>query len=88
MSNATMTAPKVYFPSMTTEDVLRYAEQYAETELEKALRESLKAAYADEDVDAFIASVLVVANTIDDVSTARSGKDLYTAIDTLEQSKG
>lgn len=42
-----MTRPKVYFPSMTTDEVLRYATQYAETELEKALAESLEVAIDD-----------------------------------------
>ena len=36
-----MTRPKMYFPSMTTEEVLSYASQYAETDLEKALAELL-----------------------------------------------
>lgn len=36
-----MSGPKVYFPSMTPAEVLSYASQYAETELEKILAERL-----------------------------------------------
>lgn len=85
---AKMPAPKVYFPSMTTEEVLSYASQYAETELEKVLVHHLRESYTDEDVEEFKASVIDVANSIDDVSTARSSQDLYNAVDKLEQSKG
>lgn len=42
-----MISPKVYFPSMTTEEVLSYASQYAETELEKALTEHLSGTLDD-----------------------------------------
>lgn len=83
-----MLAPKVYFPSMTLEEVLRYASQYAETELEKVLAHHLRERYTDEDVEEFKATVLSVADSIDDVSTARSSEDLYNAVDRLEQSKG
>lgn len=42
-----MSRPTMYLPSMTTEEVLSYASQYAETELEKALYERLMAALED-----------------------------------------
>ena len=83
-----MSRPKVYFASMTDSEVLSYATQYAETELEKALMEIVNNSYSNQDVEAFIATVSDVADSAEYIRRSRTASDLYKAVAKIESTKG
>ena len=85
---AKMSRPKVYFASMTDDEVLRYATQYAETELEKALMEIVNNRYLNDAVEEFIATVSDVAGSAEDISRSRTASDLCKAVAKIESTKG
>lgn len=61
------TGPAIYFPSASADEVIRYADVYAETELEKALLRVIGDMYDHEKVDTFISAVRDIAED-DDIS--------------------
>lgn len=61
------TGPAIYFPSASADEVIRYADVYAETDLEKALLRVIGGMYDHKKVDTFISAVRNIADD-DDIS--------------------
>ena len=74
--------PAVYFPSMSDDEVIRYAETHAETTLEKTLVDRINKRHEPAKVEQFVEDVRELARCMRNETEA---VELYELIDSFEQ---